>query len=212
MQSRHLNRLLLLISVVALANNSCREDKFAPVKDDGTAPGSIHDVRVSNQAGGAKISYGLPDSENLLYIKAVYSLKQGMVESKASYLTNQIVLEGFGDEQEREVTLYAVSRSEKVSEPVKVSIKPLKAPVFQAFESLKVSETFGGIVVSFENPSASSGSINSNMVIGTLRWDEKLNEWVQIDTYYSGLTKDQFAVRGPESKPYKFGVFIRSLG
>lgn len=209
MKLNKIGRLFFLLVVFALGNFSCAEDRSVPISADGSAPGAVYDVRVENLPGGAKISYGLPDDKNLLYIKAVYTLKQGEVESKASYLTNQIVLEGFGDEIEREVTLYAVSRSEKVSTPVKIKIKPLQAPVFTVFKSLKLNETFGGIVVNFENPTATSGSVNSNMVIGTLRWDDKLKEWVQIDTYYSGLTKDQFAVRGLESKPYKFGIFIR---
>lgn len=209
MQFKHLGKLYFLFIIFAAGYFSCSEDRFAPIADDGTAPGPVHDVHVENLAGGAKISYALPDDKNLLYIKAVYTLKQGQVESKASYLTNQLVLEGFGDEAEREVALYAVSRSEKVSAPVKINIKPLQAPVFSVFKSLELSETFGGIVVNFQNTSAMSGSVNSNMVIGTLRWDEDLGEWVQIDTYYSGLTKDQFAVRGLASKPYKFGVFIK---
>ncbi|WP_256005292.1 DUF5000 domain-containing lipoprotein [Pedobacter deserti] len=209
MKIKYLAKLLILLSVLATGSFSCSEDRFEPIEDDGSVPGPVHDVSVKNIAGGAQITYALPDNKNLLYIKAVYHLKQGEVESKASYLTNQIVLEGFGDEAEREVILYAVSRSEKLSAPVKVKIKPLRAPVFTVFNSLALSETFGGIVVNFENPTAVSGSVNSNMVVGTLRWDEELKEWVQIDTYYSGLTKDQFAVRGLESKPYKFGVFIK---
>ncbi|TDQ11512.1 DUF5000 domain-containing lipoprotein [Pedobacter metabolipauper] len=209
MQFKHLGKLCLVFMVCVTGFFSCNDERFIPIEDDGAAPGPVYDVRVENLAGGAKISYALPDDKNLLYIKAVYTLKSGQVESKASYLTNNIVLEGFGDEAEREVTLYAVSRSEKLSAPIKVNIKPLQAPVFTVFESLGINETFGGIVVDFENPTAVSGSVNSNMVIGTLRWDEQLKEWVQIDTYYSGLTKDQFAVRGLDSKPYKFGIFIK---
>lgn len=200
---------LLLLLAVMLGIQSCSDDQFSPIMEDASVPGPVRDVEVENLAGGAKISYSLPADGNLLYVKAVYKLKNAQVESKASYLTGHITLEGFGDENEREVTLYAVSRSENESSPVKVKIKPLAAPVFTAFQSLNVQETFGGIVVSFENPSAASGSVNSNMVIGVLAWDEALKEWKQIDTHYSGLTKDQFAVRGLESKAIKFGIFIK---
>ena len=206
---KHIYNVLVLALAIWLGTLSCSEEKFGPVEGGGGTPGPVHEVRVENLAGGAKISYALPADESLLYVKAVYTLKGAEVESKASYLTNHLILEGFGDESEREVTLYAVGRSEKESSPVTTTIKPLPAPVFSVLQSLDVQETFGGIVVNFENPSAASGSVNSNIVVGTLRWDEELKEWVQIDTYYSGLTKDQFAVRGLESKPYKFGVFVK---
>lgn len=203
----YIRLILVLAGVLALL--SCSDDNFGPIDRRGGIPGPVSDVRVENLAGGARISYVLPSDESLLYVKAVYLLNGEEVESKASYLTNNIVLEGFGDENEREVTLYAVSRAEETSSPVTAVIKPLQAPVFSVFESLDVQETFGGIVVNFENPHAASRSVNSNVVVGTLRWDQELNEWEEIGTHYSGLTKDQFAVRGLESKPYRFGIFIR---
>ncbi|PWG78201.1 DUF5000 domain-containing lipoprotein [Pararcticibacter amylolyticus] len=200
---------LLLLLVLNLAVQSCSDDQFSSLTKGGGAPGPVRDVRVENLPGAVKLSYVLPADENLLYVKAVYRLKSGEVESKASYLTDNITLEGFGDESEREVTLYAVSRSEKESAPVTVTIKPLTAPVFTVYQSLTAQETFGGIVVNFENTSADTKRVNSNMVIGVLTWDDSLGEWKQIDTHYSGLAKDQFAVRGLESRPYKFGIFIR---
>lgn len=198
-----------IVLVTGLSILSCSDEKFGPVEKGGNAPGPVHDVTVENLAGGAQISYALPSDKDLLYVKAVYTLKDKVVESKASYLANHIVLEGFGDENEREVTLYAVSRSEKISVPVTAGIKPLPAPVFSVFESLEVQETFGGIVVNFQNPYAASRSVNSNVVVGTLNWNEELGEWEQIDTHYSGLTNDQFAVRGLESTPHKFGIFVK---
>ena len=206
---KRIYKSVVLAFAIGLGVQSCSEKVFGPIEGDGRAPGPVSSVQVENLSGGAKISYALPDDGNLLYVKAVYLLKGEEVESKASYLTNHIILEGFGDEQEREVALYAVSRSEAESAPVTTTIKPLPAPVFSVRQSLAVQETFGGIVVDFENPSAASGSVNSNIVVGTLRWDDELGEWVQIDAYYSGLTKDQFAVRGLDSTPIKFGIFVK---
>lgn len=188
---------------------ACKEDKLSPINDDGHAPKAIANIEVENIAGGAKIKYSPPDDNNLLYVKAVYNLKGVKMEAKASYYKNFIVIEGFGDTNEREISLYAVSRSEKLSEAVNVKIKPLPAPVYNVFNSLKIQETFGGILISFENLSALNGGVNTNVVIGALLWDTKLNEWKSIDIHYSGLVNETYSIRGLASNPYKFGFYLK---
>src|SRR5690606_30074816 len=110
---------------------------------------------------------------------------------------------------ERDVTLYAVSRSEKLSEPVTVKIKPLPAPIYDVYHTLQVEETFGGVVVNFENGAAINGGVNRNIVVGVLVWDDELDEWRQMDDYYGGLSMDKFAVRGLDAIPYQFGFFMK---
>lgn len=198
----------LFIALLTLVT-ACKEDKLSPITQTGDAPKALTEIEVENIAGGAKISYSSPDDKELLYIKAVYDLKGVKMEAKASYYKNFIIIEGFGDTNEREVTLYAVSRAEKLSEPVSVKIKPLPAPVYDVFNTLSIQETFGGLLISFENLAALSGGINSNVVIGTLLWDTELNEWRSIDIHYSGLMKETYSVRGLASNPYKFGFYLK---
>ena len=50
-------------------------------------------------------------------------------EVKASLFVDTLKIEGFGTEDERIVELVAIDRSLNESSPVKVTVKPLEAPV-----------------------------------------------------------------------------------
>ena len=86
-------------------------------------------MNVKNIPGGAILSYTLPDDEDLLYVKAVYNLKEGLAEAKSSLYTDTIKVVGFGDMEPREVSLIAVDRSRNESAPVKVTVNPEEPPV-----------------------------------------------------------------------------------
>src|SRR5688572_18843467 len=107
------DKRLLLVNLIVLFLVACSPDATGPLTDDNTIPGPVKNAQVKNISGGAEISYVLPESTNLLYVKAVYDLKGVKTEVKASFYKNQLVVEGFGDVNEHEVTLYAVNRSEK---------------------------------------------------------------------------------------------------
>lgn len=200
---KNLNVLLSLGLLALFIAVGCKPDSIDPLADDGTVPGPVKNPQVTNIAGGARISYGLPDSKNLLYVKAVYDLKGVKWESKASFYTNSVIVEGYGDTLEHEVALYAVSRGERPSEAVKVKIKPLTPPVFNIFNSLIVGETFGGIYVKYKNPD------KSNVVIRVLLQDSATGEWATINNHYTSLDSGQFATRGLPPRPRMFGIFVR---
>src|SRR5690606_15342415 len=121
------------------------------------APAPIRLPHVENLPGAAKISYTLPDSESLRYVKAVYEIRPGVVrEAKSSLYTDNLIVDGFPASQEYVVQLYAVSRGEKESEPVTVKIHPDTPPLMEAYNSLTVDETFGGIIIQFENSGEAS--------------------------------------------------------
>jgi hypothetical protein len=97
--------LLLMITVEA-----CKETEVGTiVKDDKQAPGPVSNAVVENLNGAAKITFSLPGDKDLLYIRAVYTSKQGIVrETKVSRYLNNLTLEGFGDSDVYEAKLYAV--------------------------------------------------------------------------------------------------------
>ncbi|MFD2162318.1 DUF4959 domain-containing protein [Paradesertivirga mongoliensis] len=199
-----------LFVLFAILSYACQNDSLNPIDEDSTPPGKVSDVVVEPGQGSARISYTLPNSSNLLYVKAVFEIKPGVKqEAKASYYKSFVVVEGFADTLVHDVTLYAVSRSEKLSEPVTVKVKPLPAPVYDVFNTLDISESFGGFLVKFNNPAANSLNVNSNIRIGVLRYDSLAKEWDQIDMHYSGLVDGKFSVRGLEAKKQKFGFFIK---
>jgi hypothetical protein len=94
----------------------CKEDRLEPMGHDSTPPGQVSNVGVESLPGKVKLTYTLPGDPNLLYVKAVYRLNSGaMREIKASYYTNTMTLDGFGDTNVHDVQVYAVNRSEVAS-------------------------------------------------------------------------------------------------
>ena len=101
----------------------------------------------------AIITYTLPQDEDLLYVKAVYSLKEGvMSESRSSVYSDTLKVEGFGDTREREVKLIAVDRSKNESPEVVTKINPLEPPIAKIGETLDLIADFGGVQATWENP------------------------------------------------------------
>ena len=197
---RVLLSLSLLLIIITMA---CKRDSLGPLFDDGTIPGPVKNVQVENIAGGAKISYTLPDSRNLLYVKADYELKNIKWEVKSSFYQNFLVVEGYGDTLEHDVTLYSASRGGKLSEPVTVKIKPLTPPVTNVYRSLFVDSTFGGIYTKLKNID------RANIVVKVLLQDSVTKVWNNIDNYYTSLDSGQFATRGLPPVRRWFGVYVK---
>lgn len=196
--------LFLLTAILS----GCKEEFAKPISDSEAAPMAIINPSVKSIAGGAVITYTLPNDPNLLYVKAVYERNGAKVESKSSYFKNYVVVEGLGNTNEQNVSLYSVSRGEKTSSPVSVKVIPMAPPIAGVLSSLNVVESFGGMSVRFENPAATE-FLPNNVVIGVLVWDPVLNEWKDVDAYYTGLESGAFSVRGLEAVERKFGFFVK---
>lgn len=182
---------------------ACKEDIHTPVNQETKAPASLIDPKVENLPGAAKISYNLPEDKSLLYVKAVYQIKPGVIkEAKSSYYSSSLLVDGFGDTQEHEVKLYSVGRNDKLSDPVTVKVNPLIPPVLDAFNSVAIKEDWGGISFTFMNNS------EANLAIEVLTKDS-LDNWVSAETFYTKMKTGKFAVRGYESVKRMFGISIR---
>ncbi|MDQ0107562.1 hypothetical protein J2T02_002681 [Chitinophaga terrae (ex Kim and Jung 2007)] len=181
---------------------ACKEDKRQPINQD-SAPGPVSNVTAENIAGGARITYNRPKDESLLYVKAVYNIREGVQrEVKASYYQNTLTVDGFPDTVAYTVTLYAVSRGEKASAPVTVTIHPLTPPVKAAFETLEMTNTYGGVRVTFVNDA------EADLVLTVLATDST-QELVPAETYYTKRKAGAFAARGFDTTSRKFGVYVR---
>lgn len=191
--------LPVLICVLAL---SCKEELPGPLTNDSAAPPPVSNAQVENLPGAALISYSLPADPNLLYVKGEYEIGGEKKEARASYFKNSIKVEGFGDTDEHQVVLYAVSRSEKASTPITVTIHPLAPSIIGVLNSLNVVEAFGGIHVQFQNPD------EGNIVIAILLRDSAGN-WQNIDNYYTSQDSGEFSTRGLQPVPQTFGIFVR---
>ena len=74
------------------------EDSF-----DKEPPGVVSNVEITPMSGGAKITYDLPDDDDILFVKASYvnSLDQSVFKV-SSFYSNEIEIDGFNDTQEHE--------------------------------------------------------------------------------------------------------------
>lgn len=182
---------------------ACKDTVPGPVENDGVPPGPLSQLSVTNLNGAAEISYQVPSDPDLLYVRAVYTTKQGEVrETKVSRHHSSIRVEGFGDTDAYEVELYAVDRGENASTPVQVTVHPLSPPMQLSRASLEVQPTFGGISINFDN------SAKDNLAFVVLA-NDSLGQFVPIHTYYTRLPKGEFAVRGLASEETRFGLFVR---
>jgi hypothetical protein len=183
---------------------SCKKrDVIGPLEHSGIQPGKVTNGKVENLKGEARITYTLPTDEDLLYVKAVYEIRKGVTrEAKASFYTNSLLVDGFKDTSATEVTLYAVNRSEVVSEPYTVTVKPLMPAYLSSFDSLKVGPTFGGINIRTANPDAKPLSI-----IVLLK--DQFGQWAQYGAVYSSLKQINQSLRGMDTVKKNFAIYIR---
>lgn len=196
--------LISMIGICLLFLSACKQDNLrTPLENDGVAPGQVTKVHVENLHGGARIGYALPADIDLLYIQADYEIRKGIKEEKkASFYDNSMVIQGFGDTIEYPVQLYAVDRSGNKSEPVTVMVKPLLPPVRETYNSLSYAKDFGGITVTFQNPT------QANIVITAMTKDST-GDWVDYDKDYTSQASRNFSVRGLSPVPTTFGVFVQ---
>jgi hypothetical protein len=170
-------------------------------------PGVVSGVTVVNQNGKASLSYTLPSDNDLLYVKAVYEISPGQSrEVKASYYTNTLTVDGFGDTLAHTIKLYAVNSSEISSAPVSVIVKPLTPATNLAFRSLQVVATFGGFNITCNNPTL------ENLVIIPLADTAGNRKWVQtlgMDNIYSNSAIIKSAVRGLPAIKRNYAFLVR---
>lgn len=205
MKSLYIYRLWAFV-LLLLGAAACDEalEFREPSGSDASIPGAITNVTVENLPGKAKLTYDIPEGRNLLYVKAVYELKSGETrEVKSTYYDNTIMVEGFADTLEHEVALYAVSRNEILSEPTNVTIKPLEAPIWGVFNSIEITNAFGGYDLTAENPEEENVSIFvlKKNVFGEFEMDNQ-------KSVFTGLEQIQSQIRGLDTLDYEFKILV----
>jgi hypothetical protein len=187
--------------MVCMGLHGCKEDVNGLLSKDGNNPGTLRNTKVENLPGAAKITYALPDDLDLLYVEAVFSYKGVENTVRSSLYKNFVLLEGFVDTNPHEVKLLAVTKADKRSEPITVTIQPLTSPLVTVYESLKIKEDFGGINMSFENK-AGAEYIYHTMI------KNANGEWVEYDRLYSKAEARSYSVRGLPSIDTEFGFYV----
>ncbi|WP_029906878.1 DUF5000 domain-containing lipoprotein [Prevotella sp. 10(H)] len=195
---------IITLGIVLLVLIGCKEDKIAPWENNTTPPGPISNITIVNQPAQATITYTLPRDKDLLYVKAVYPLQSGAIrEVKASYYTNTMVLDGFGEAGTYDVKLYAVNRSEVESEPVTIQVEPLKNPIWDVFETMEILPDFAGVRIKALN------EFRADVTIEVLRKDS-LGEWEKFgDDIYTSIADISNTTRGLDTVAQMFGATVR---
>lgn len=196
----------LALPALLLAQLGCKKEigEHKPISDSRVVPAQVKNIQVTNQKGKATLTYTVPSDPELLYVKATYTIKTGAAEVKASYYANALVLEGFGDTLEHEVKVYSVSRSEVVSEPTVVKVKPLASPIWDVFRSIQVQNAFGGYNLTAANAAKANISVLvlSKNAVNEFEVDNNKSIFTNADAVDS-------KVRGLDTTTKTFGFAVR---
>lgn len=192
--------MLIILGFLAFA---CNEEPIGQQPIDSIPPGSVSQIKVVNTPGGAILTYKVPEDEDLLYIKAVYTLKDGVLsDSRSSLYKDTLKVVGFGDIQPREVTLIAVDRSRNESKPVTVTINPLEPSVATIGKTIILVEDFGGVHAYWKNPTRAEISV-------VILKEDNNKEFVPVETIYSTIIDGEGAKRGMGIIPANFQVYVQ---
>lgn len=196
-------RYFFMVMILSIFVHACTLEPVGQQPTDSIPPSPVSDVKVDNIPGGAILTYKVPQDEDLLYVKATYSLKDGVKSDvRSSMYTDTLKVTGFGDTKAREVTLTAVDRSRNESAPVSATINPLEPAVLTIGNTLNLVEDFGGVRAYWKNQTRSEISV----VI--LREDNN-KEYVPIQTIYSTMVDGEGGTKGMDTIPTRFGVYVQ---
>ncbi|WP_025764447.1 DUF5000 domain-containing lipoprotein [Dyadobacter tibetensis] len=146
----NLKRISTLLMVAMLL--ACGEENSrGPIEKDNTPPAPVSEVLVKNTPGGAELVYVLPSDPDLLRVEASFVRGDIKITKTSSVYKNMISLDGLKSGQQLEVTLTTVDRSNNHSQPVVVTVSPLKAPIDELYDSFTLKEDFGGVRLSYDN-------------------------------------------------------------
>ncbi len=147
-----MKHIIYIIPFLFVAILSCTKKVNGPISASLGKPQPVTDVSVQNVPGGAVISYRIPNQEDLLSIKAVYTLSTGkQSEAIASFYDNKVNVLGFNDANAHEVMLYTINRAEEISDPVKVTINPMESPLSVVAKTVNIVSDFGGAQYKWKN-------------------------------------------------------------
>jgi hypothetical protein len=191
-----------LLAGISLIISCSEENERIPIISDPTAPGVVSNIRVEPLPGAVKLTYDIPDDQNLSYIKAECLIKGILREVKASTYQNNLTIEGFADNSVHSVNLYSVSRSDVASKPVTVEVQPLNPPFQEVFKNISLAKAWGGATVTYENPTEADLAISLIYIDSTGYWNSGI-------TSYTKRKQGSFSIRGFDPEETTFGVYLR---
>lgn len=142
--------LLVLLSVLLTA--ACSEKEILPSTPSNGKPAQVSDIEQTAIPGGVTVRYRIPSDENILGVKAVYTISNGeTIEKMVSFYENEITLEGYIDEETHTASLYTIDRSMVLSNPVSITFRPERSALSKAAASMVIERDFGGAQFTWSN-------------------------------------------------------------
>lgn len=187
-----------LIALLLLVFTSCEKDS-----DKSVPPAKVTKASYQATYGGAIISYDIPQDDNLLFVKAVYtnSLNQEVIRVSSSY-NNTIEIDGFNDEEVHTVKLYAVGANNSHSDAYEMQITPAESYINVVQKSLQMESILGGVSLKWDNPGKKTVFVYMNFTDGKKKYQRILS---------SSKESESLKVRGLESLPYKFSISVEDF-
>jgi hypothetical protein len=196
-------RNCFMLLAAGIAWQACDEEPVGQQPVDGAAPGAVSNLTVENIAGGALLTYTLPDDEDLLYVKAVYTRNGEVCESRTSLYSDTLKVEGYGDTLQHEVQVIAVDRSRNESTPVQATIQPLEPEVITIGSAINLIADFGGVMAQWTN------ARRAEISVVIMEENDLLMEYVPIETFYSSVVNGRGSVHGMDTIPRNFGAYVQ---
>lgn len=194
--------VLLLLSGLLLVVGCSDDTTLGLPPQDKIAPPAPTVTRIENMNGAAVIYFQAPKDDDMLCVAASYEINGKEYTAKSSVYKDNLKVEGFGKEGEYKVFLRSVDKSNNESDPVEVTVSPLRAPFDIIYETLDVMDSFGGFKVTWENAD------ENNIIVGVLTKDS-IGDWVNFDNIYTSAKEGMATIRGLDTIPATFGFVVR---
>lgn len=191
-------KMSVICALILLIFTACKEEVI-----DTIAPGKVSNVTFRPTNGGAVLKYTIPGDDDLLYIKAVYTNAQGNeVFRVSSHYGDSIEIDGFIDETPQKIKIYAVDRSNNVSEATEIEVKPNKSFIYTVQESVVLKEQLGGVKISWRNPDKKTVFVYVNFTKGAKTYQRILS---------SASDSTLKMIRGLDPENYSFTVLVEDF-
>lgn len=198
-------KIVVFLLTMSFCLAGCQDD------DNASNLGPVTDVTWTPTSGGAIISFIAPESNDLLYIKAVYTNSLGKeVFNVVSIYEQQIEITGLADEnKEYTVYLYAVDKNGGESPVQTIMVKPERSYVNVIYDNLEIFEIVGGVEVRWTNPSGAE--VGGKTVYVTLNYNKPGDNEVKTRYLSSSQMDVKIKVRGLEPATYEFSYIVEDL-
>ena len=182
---------------------SCTEKQLEPITGSLGKPGMVTDIKLEPVPGGVKVSYRIPNSEDILGVKGVYTLADGKEhEATASFYDNSLLLLGYNDTTQHKAQLYAINRAQELSAPVEVSFRPFESSLSKTAKTLSIVSDFGGAQYNWRNED------KSPLTMEFLVQDSVgIMQTMKIITTQSDSSRQ--SIRGYKPEPRLFAAIVR---